>query len=142
MKSLNPMFNRRTSQKKPPQNPQKPNITSTPRKKRSDAKNDIKIPLSLEQRQILKKLAKTRGLSMTTYCSEVLALYLRRKTEYRRVEYSPTDKKSVHAKLHQPDYDVLFEYSVKWDCSLRQAAHRIITTVLKVESGGLENEKF
>ncbi|MEQ2529205.1 hypothetical protein WMO40_21250 [Bacillaceae bacterium CLA-AA-H227] len=136
MKSINPMFNRTPSQKTTSNKQSKPNAEPVQRKKRSDAKNDVKIPLSLEQRQILKQLAKRHRMSATTYCSELLGLFLRRRTDFRLVEYSPTNKKSVHAKLNTSDYDILFEYSIKWDCSLRQAAHRIITTAINIEAGG------
>lgn len=142
MKSLNPMFNRSVSQKKPSQKPSKPNVAATPRKKRSDAKNDVKIPLSLEQRQILKVLAKRQRQSVTTFSSELLGTFLRRRTDFQLVQYSPTNKKSVHAKLNASDYDILFEYSVKWDCSLRQAAHRILTTALRIETGGQYDENL
>lgn len=136
MKSLNPMFNRTNTKQTKNKPPLKTNNEPLQRKKRSDAKSDVKIPLTLEQRQTIKKLAKRHRMSTTTYCSELLGLFLRRGTDYRLVEYSVKDKKSVHAKLNASDYDILFEYSTKWDCSLRQAAHRILTTAIKIESGG------
>lgn len=140
--SLNPMFNRTAAPTKRATNLPKPNKEPVHRKKRSDAKIDIKIPLSPEQRQVLKRLAKRYRTSPTGYCSNLLGLFLRRRTEYRLVQYSPTNQKTVHAKLSQSDHDILFEYSVKWDCSLRQAAHRILTTAINVESRGLDDENF
>jgi hypothetical protein len=136
------MFNKSPVKKSPPKIQQNPNKEPVPRKKRSDAKNDVKIPMTLQQRQIIKQLAKRHRISMTTYCSDLLALFLRRKTEYRLVEYSSADKKSVHAKLSSSDYDILYEYSIKWDCSLRQAAHRIMMTAIPIESGGIGHESL
>lgn len=140
--SINPMFNRTQVKSSRATNLSKPNKEPVQRKKRSDAKSDVKIPLTLEQRQIVKQLAKRHRMKPTSYCSELLGLFLRRKTEYRLVDYSAANKKTVHAKLSESDYDILFDYSIKWDCSLRQAAHRILMTAIKIESGGLANEKF
>ncbi|MDP4087548.1 MAG: hypothetical protein Q8934_23580 [Bacillota bacterium] len=142
MESLNPMFSKNNLQNTKITKVPKPNNEPVQRKKRSDAKHDVKIALSTEQRQITKMLAKRHHLSPTTYCSQLLGLFLIKNTDFQPVEYSPTDKRSVHANLSAAEYKLLFDYSVKWDCSIRQAAHRILTIAIKVESGGINIEEL
>lgn len=142
MESLNPMFSKNNLKKKKNNERSQTNNELVLRKKRSDAKHDVKIALSTEQRQMIKILANRYHLSPTTYCSQLLGLFLTRSTDFLPVKYSATNKRSVHANLSTIEYKLLFNCSVKWDCSIRQAAHRILTTALKVESGGIHFEEL
>lgn len=121
-----------------PQVQQKPNKTIRTRKKRSDAKIDVKIPLTTTERQQIRLLAKTKNQSTTECATDLILLYISRKWHFKEVEYSSADKKFVHAKFKQTDYDDLFGYAVKWDCSVREAAYRILAAALWSETGGIE----
>lgn len=117
---------------------QKPNKTTKTRKKRSDAKVDVKIPLTTTERQQIRLLAKIKNQSTTECTTDLILLYISRKWDFKEVEYSSADKKFVHAKFKQSDYDELFSYAVKWDCSVREAAYRILATALWSETGGID----
>ncbi|MFC3882012.1 hypothetical protein ACFOU2_00105 [Bacillus songklensis] len=121
-----------------PQNQQKPNKTTKTRKKRSDAKVDVKIPLTTTERQQIRLLAKIKDQSTTECATNFILLYMNRNWDFKEVEYSSVDKKFVHAKFKQKDYDTLFGYAVKWDCSVREAAYRMLATALRSETGGIE----
>lgn len=117
---------------------QKPNKTTRTRKKRSDAKVDVKIPLTTTERQQIRLLAKKNNQSTTECATNLILLYISRKWDFKEIEYSSADKKFVHAKFKQSDYDELFSYAVKWDFSVREAAYRILATALWSETGGID----
>lgn len=117
----------------------KPDKPKKPRKKRSDAKSDVKIPLTTVERQQVKILARANKMTVTEYCSHLINLYIERNWDYKEVNYHASEK-CVHATFKQNEYDELFSFSVKWDCSLRQAAHRILLNALYFERGGIDIE--
>lgn len=141
MTSLNPMFNRsntksRVNTEKAP----KTNNNIKDRKKRSDAKIDVKIPFSDAERKMIKQQAKMKNSSPTQYVSNLLVVGLTRGKAFPIVSYSATHKKSIHAKLKPSDHQKLFDCSVEWDCSLREAAYRITSLMINMNIGGIINE--
>lgn len=127
------MFNRKNTRKA--ESTLKADIEPVQRKKRSDAKNDVKIPFDTLERQRIKGLAKKYKTTPTQYVTSLLKLGLTRGKTFPHVSYSATNKKSIHAKLDDVDYGNLFECTVEWDCSNREAAYRIVSQMLKHEMG-------
>lgn len=133
MQLINPMFNRKNTRKA--DTPLKTNNEPVQRKKRSDAKNDVKIPFDASERQRIKILARKYNTTPTQYVTSLLKLGLKRGKAYPHVPYSATNKKPIHAKLSALEYEKLFECTVEWDCSHREAAYRIVSQLLKHEMG-------
>ncbi len=104
-----------------------------PRKTRSDKKYPVKIPLTLDQRIQLKRMAHARNTWPTPLTGELIKKYLIRSHDYPAVPYK-TSSKHAEAKLEKEFYDLLIQYSIEWDTSIRQAAHRIFTEILVRES--------
>lgn len=132
------MFNPKNSKKKNATTTQRtPNVEPVQRKKRSDAKVDVKIPFDDEERRKIKVLARKHHTTPTQYISNLLAVGLMRGKLYPSVSYSPKDKKPVHAKLTAIEHEKLFDCSVEWDCSIRESAYRIVKQMLKNDVGGM-----
>lgn len=136
MDSLNPMFQKTKSSRPVPVRP--PNVRKKPvtkkegRKVRSDKKHDIKIPLTLEQRKLIKALARQSGEYPTNYLSKVMKAELPRASYIPEpsVPYPSASKLSYPIKLEQMYFKQLQDVSIEWDCSLRRAAYRIISSLL------------
>ncbi|WP_347552964.1 hypothetical protein ABFG93_22190 (plasmid) [Pseudalkalibacillus hwajinpoensis] len=136
MDSLNPMFQKKKATRPKPvrtTNVRKKPITKNEgRKVRRDKKHDIKIPLTLDQRKMIKALARQAGEYPTNYLSQKM------KTELPRAEFFPEptvpypskSKLSYPVKLEQDYFKQLQDLSIEWDCSLRRAAYRIISAIL------------
>ncbi|MGG0888965.1 hypothetical protein [Cytobacillus horneckiae] len=123
--------------------PQIPQPPRNQRRSRSDKKHDIKINLTLPQRQLLKRITKRmkdneikdqEAITSTYVCTQLLkkALLLE-KGDFPKVQYPKSDSKKGRAKLEERYYNMLFEFTVKWDCSYAKAAHRIFVYALEVE---------
>jgi len=117
--------------------------TSQKKQTRSDKKHDIKINLTMDQRQLLKRLTKNikdstvnkDEITQTSVCTQLLKkALLTKKTDYPEVSYPKSDSKKGRAKLEERYYNLLFEYTVKWDCSFAKAAHRIFLYALEMEA--------
>lgn len=140
-KPLNPIFNNNHKKKEDPlliRNVRKKPITKDEgRKTRIDKKKDVKIPLSDEERKLIKRLANRRGLQPTPFCSLLVKKAL---TEYKNAqifEYSYDPKgKPYPAKLEVYYHDLLFDKTVEWDCSLKEAAYRLLKFMLIKERDG------
>ncbi|WP_374723594.1 hypothetical protein [Calidifontibacillus erzurumensis] len=130
MEYLNPMFRKQSDIKT---KKEKISKDQKIRRKRSDAKHDIKIPLDVNERQFIRRLAIVHQTSMTAYCSELIEKALASNKEYPNVLYSANNKKAVHAKLSGAAFKKVQEYSVQWDCSIRCAAYRILMAALEEE---------
>lgn len=125
MGNLNPMFSKTIvleSDKK--------------RKKRNDAKTDIKVSVSIEQKKALRILGFCENLSVTQYASKLVIegvvkdyIQFAPRTHYAR------DFEFVHVKLEQSVYERLLRLSVEWNCSVRRAAHRVLINILKEQRG-------
>lgn len=136
MDSLNPMF-----QKKKPTRPypirttnvrKKPITKEEGRKVRKDKKHDIKIPLTLEQRKIIKALSHQAGEYPTNFLTQKMKLELPRAEFILEpvIPYPSNSKLSYPVKLEQTYFKQLQDLSIEWDCSLRRAAYRIISSLL------------
>lgn len=99
MSMINPMFSNNLRKSKSKKITQKPKDQVQKRKKRIDAKHDIKIPLSLEQRQKIKIHARESNKSVTAYCSDIIISSITENNEFRRVKYYNPKEKSIHAKI-------------------------------------------
>ncbi|MGG3102051.1 hypothetical protein ABEP12_01985 [Bacillus velezensis] len=141
MNSFNPMFRRDNNNNKPV--PKQVNVRKTTtedkseranhnRKTRSDKKKDVKIPFSEDERQMIKRLSQKNSLTPTSYLGTLLSHALKMKIDYPKVKYNPKGK-PYPAKLTSSDMDLLFEYTVMWDCSFKQAAYRIVNCCLQYE---------
>jgi hypothetical protein len=128
MEYLNPMLNQKKESKEAAE--------IKPRKTRIDKKYPVKIPLTLDQRIQLKRMAFASNTWPTPLTGELLKAYLIRSYDYPVVVYQ-TSKKYAEAKLEKEFYNILIQYSIEWDVSIKQAAHRIFTEILRVESEGL-----
>ncbi len=125
--------------RKQPSSPQKSipsNVRKPVRKVRKDKKHDIQIPLTEEQRRLIKVLARNRRMTPTSFCSMLLKNALIRNHDYPEVQYPSSKSKTCHAKFEEDYFEMLFGYTVRWDCSLKKAAHRILLEMLRQESRG------
>lgn len=132
-KNLNPMFSKKLPATKPVST-----STKKDRKKRSDAKKDIKVPVSPSEKKILRVMSyhQTGTPSITQLASSLVKTGL----ELSYIKFAPSanypkEKEFIHVKLTQEEFKVLLELSVEWNCSLRKAAHRILLTLLQEEKG-------
>ncbi|WP_078557116.1 hypothetical protein [Bacillus alkalicellulosilyticus] len=100
------------------------------RKIRSDKKKDIKIPLTLTQKQLLKKIARKNRTTVTQACTKLVEEGLTFFETFPEVDYENSTL-TVHAKLSNFYSEQLFLYELEWDMSSRKAAHRILTYVME-----------
>lgn len=101
------------------------------RKKRSDAKQDIKFKLSLEDRQKLKSKAIDHKVSLTAIASMIVETELKQQPKiYENYHYDHSGK-FVHVMIDQDSFKLVQRLSVEWDCNYRQVAHRIVKDYLK-----------
>ena len=125
------MFNQPTKKQ-----PVAPKINKV-RKVRSDKKHDIKIPISAYNKKIILLFARRKDLSVTQYCSEIVAEALGYNFDFDNVEYKHTDT-TVHVKPDKLIYNLIIDKSVDWSCSVRRATHRVLHHALQME--GINNE--
>jgi len=136
MEPINPIFT--TKIDKPKIVTQKEIVRKKPitktegRKERVDKKKDVKIPFTPQERRLLKILAKKRGLEPTPYCSLLVKKGLEEYQDFPIRIYDPKGQ-PYPAKLERVYHDLLFEMKVKWDCSLKEAAYRILAFMLEEE---------
>lgn len=124
--------------KKVPVVKSEPKTVKKTRKKRSDAKKDIKVPVSPNEKKLLKMMAfqKTGTPSITQLSSSLVKEGL----ELSYIKFAPAakypqQKDFIHVRLSQADFKALLELSIEWNCSIRKAAHRILLTILQEEKG-------
>lgn len=125
--------------------------SKTKRQSRSDKKHDIKINLTLRQRQQLKRITKIKKdlspsnpelITPTSVCTELMKKALLLKGEFPEVPYPKSDSKKGRAKLEDKFYSTLFDFSIKWDCSVAKAAHRIFSNILEMEGKHYDQHKI
>lgn len=129
------MFDKKTSKKVDTVNVRNP----AARKVRSDKKWDIKIPLTLEQRRIIKRLAQAEGMYPTNYCTYVVKKGLTRGLFFPAEEQCyPADSDLCYpVKLEERFLTQLDEWVIKYDYrSRRQAAYRILWGIIRAEGAG------
>jgi len=112
------------------------NITQHPkkvRKERSDKRKDIRIPLTSETKQLIKKISFQYNTYPTIFTSDLLTESLHRFNEFELVEYPIHSKSLAVAKLDKETFEILRNYCIEWDCSIRKAAHRVVINSLRKE---------
>ncbi|MBP3953632.1 hypothetical protein [Bacillus suaedae] len=129
MKRLNPMLNEQ-------RRPRKPSIN---RKTRSDKKVDIRVPITDQDREFILWNARSRRMSMTAFCTEIIQIQIQRNQEFHPRPYEHTDF-IVHVKADEELYRHIVNYSIKWSCSIREATHRILTDSIFFIKGGVHVE--
>jgi hypothetical protein len=123
---------------KVPSVPQKPEKgTKRVRKERADKKKDIKFPVTPEQREELRRIAKELRIKNrdpsrkyeTISNSNVLKKALEQHSifpeRYPPLVYNNTIQ-YMHAEPLLRDYDHIEELSMTWNLSLRKTVHRLI----------------
>ena len=146
--SINPIFQKRApaSPKKnhPPMTPRLnsgPAVdrstvpTSPKRKTRSDKTHDIRICVTLNQKALIRRLAKESKVAATKYATRMLLDAISSCRALPAYEYRDT-KIYVHVKPAQLDYQKVFEFAIANDVSEREAATRLVMHVLR-QRGGL-----
>lgn len=113
-------------------------VSGTPRKKRCDKKYSVKIPLTTEQRQLVRKRSARKNMYPTNLCSELVKKGLDRGIPFSEIPYPSNSEKSFPAKIEKDYMDKLVEWTIKWDCSRKQAAHRILIAMLLAEGEGYD----
>lgn len=140
--AINPLFRNDISkmEKKQLINPIETSQTAnkTPRKKRSDKKYSVKIPLTIQQRQLVRKISARKDIYPTNLCSELVKKGLDRGIPFNEISYPSSSEKSFPAKIEKEYMDKLIEWTIKWDCSRKQAAHRILIAMLVAEGEGYD----
>lgn len=136
MKPLNPIFdNKPTKINSFNENPivrKKPIIKLEGRKERCDKRRMVKIPFTEYERELIKRLAKKRGLDPTPFCTYLLVKALKGNYQFPESQYDPKGK-PYPAKLDNYFHEKLFDYRVQWDCSLKESAYRIVSFMLMLE---------
>ncbi|MFC0274794.1 hypothetical protein ACFFIX_26135 [Metabacillus herbersteinensis] len=136
MEPLNPIFDNKpiknNSFNQLPIVRKKPITKAEGRDERCDKRKDVKIPFNENERKLIKELAKKRGLEPTPYCTFLINKALKGSYHFPESPYDPKGK-PYPAKLEKYFHDLLFDYKVQWDCSLKESAYRIISFMLVME---------
>lgn len=107
-----------------------------PRKKRSDAKHDIKFRLSPEDKKFLKLQAMDHKMSLTAFASFVVKRELIRDKDYDVYNYD-NDGQFVHVMLDNNCFEMVKTLSIDWDLPYRKVVHRMIKDYIFISSGGV-----
>lgn len=126
MKNINPMLNGSGRQLKPHKK----------HKVRADKKVDIRVPITDEDREFVLWNSRVNKESMTAFCTNLVRRQIQTKREFNPHPYAQTDF-IVHIKAEKELYEDIVDYSVQWSCSIREAAHRILTDSLFFIKGGV-----
>lgn len=105
------------------------------RKKRSDAKKDVKFKLSLEDKKILQYEAMKHNLSLTAFCSMIAKHEIDKPYDYDDYYYDDNGE-FVHAELEQDYFGEVQRLKIEWNMpSYRKVVHRLIKGYLDRISG-------
>lgn len=107
------------------------------RKERSDKLKDIKFPVTPEQRERLRRLAKqlpqeskrNETVSNTVHLLQALKHYQLYPERCHEVVYKDTGQ-YMHAKPTRRDFEQIEELALLWNTSIRKATHRLIMNYL------------
>lgn len=111
---------------------------NAPREMRSDKLDDVKFPVTPEMYEALssafrkyKKLYRQNLLFQTGYNTLLIQTALMNYPTdfFLPVQYEDT-KNYKHVKLNQFYSEQLFKLKVEWQCSMREAAYRVIRNVI------------
>lgn len=111
-------------------------ISAQPRqqKTRSDKTHDIRICVTLNQKALIRRLAKESKMAPTKYATKMLLSALTTCRSLPEYDYRDT-KIYVHVKPAQLDYQKVFEFAIANDVSEREAATRLVVHVLRQRGG-------
>lgn len=104
------------------------------RKTRSDKTHDMRISVSLNQKALIRRLAKESNMTPTKYATKMLLSALSTCRSLPEYDYRDT-KIYVHVKPAQLDYQKVFEFAVANDVSEREAATRLVMHVFRQRGG-------
>lgn len=112
------------------------NPESQKRMVRSDKLHDIKIPVSdVTKLIILRESRKHWHGSNTKTGTELLLFGLENLFVFPDVTYKDY-KTTIHCKVDHATFQKIGQYGIEWNCSTRQAAHRIFMEALKKKQLG------
>ncbi|ADC52275.1 hypothetical protein BpOF4_21399 (plasmid) [Alkalihalophilus pseudofirmus OF4] len=110
--------------------------TAKPKRKiRSDKKIDIKVPITIEQKQKLKILARLESVktnervSITQMASMLVQEGLVQYESFPENTYDAS-LNTIHVKLTSFYAEQLFNFELEWDVSKREAAAKILSYIL------------
>ncbi|WP_096199532.1 hypothetical protein [Bacillus sp. FJAT-45350] len=108
------------------------------RKERSDKKvfSDIRVPVSLYDREYIMYCSRSKKQSMTEFCTEIVKINIEEFYEFPELTYTTSDY-IVHVKADKEVYERIVYFSVSWNCSIREATYRILTNALFYLQGGV-----
>lgn len=115
--------------------------SSDHRKTRSDKKIDIRVPVSERNREFILWNARSKRQSMTRYATDIVRDSINRNLHFVECEYVKHDFE-VHVKAEQELYQHIVNYSVDWNCSIREATFRILSNAIHYIRGGVHIENF
>lgn len=114
------------------------------RKTRSDKKTDIKVPLTKEQRVLIRFKAKQAHMYPTNFCSYIVRKGLVRDIPFpeAKVDYPSGSSISFHVRLEDEYVMKLDQWAIRWDCSRKRAAYRILVGLIDLEGDGIYGQIF
>ncbi len=121
----------KTKPKLPP-NEKQYNKPSRPRKERSDKKKDVKVPLTEEQKRLVRWGAYKKEMTATSF-STMLVEQALTKPYIKGLPVIPYEDTYdyVHIKLKKTEYDEVVRLSILWNVSVRKGVHRILLSMLE-----------
>lgn len=133
--TINPMF--QSKSKHPVTKVQHEKVNEI-RKTRSDKKTDVKVPVTLEQKKLLRRAARSANFKeVTPFVSFAVKRGLARQAFNPKFKhFYPSDSSiTVHVKLESRYIDMLDDLCIEWDCSRRQAAYSVLFTIVEMDGG-------
>lgn len=106
-----------------------------PRKKRSDAKHDIKFKLSPGDKKTLQLVAMDHGMSLTAFASHIVKMDLSRSKDYGFYHYDHSGQ-FVHVVLESDFFKVVQTLHINWQIPMRHVVHRIVKSYIDRTTGG------
>lgn len=131
MAHLNPMLNKSRRQRSGVKT----------RKQRSDKKVDIRVPISDSDREFILWNARSKRESMTKFATDIVRDSVMRDFPFKEYPYEKHFFE-VHVKADQELYQHIVNYSVEWNCSIRETTYRILTNALFYIRGGIHIESI
>jgi hypothetical protein len=108
-------------------------------KTHSNKKHDIKIHLEPKYKNFIRMKVYGSGVSETQYSTNLLLQNVYRNNSYPESNYQ-LHPKFVHVKLNKEDHKIIFQYALRWDCSIKEAANRIFMFCIHKEMGEVSYE--
>lgn len=110
-------------------------IKQVVRKKRSDAKHDIKVLVTIEDKKQLQHMAKNNGKVLTEFASEIVGKQLEN-LDQDFVNYDYEDGDFIHVLLNGEHFKMIQNLSIEWGLSIRKTAYKLLKNHIASISGG------